>query len=200
MGGSAHQLAERGQFLGLNEFFLQGLEVVERAAGSFEKQRKLVSEQVLPPENHDAHHDHGQETHGNAEGLDRRRKRRIQFGVHGGPEQAEQSEHAQARDPDAEHRPRRLGVGQVEAESKQGNRGHPRDGNGQRDVIDAAAVVKVATDGPVGDIGTGSVERAGAEQLSVKLPPAAVSGVGEDGERDQQHEFSVRYAFLKLAL
>ena len=114
---------------------------------------------------------------------------RVQFGVHGRPEQAEQSEHAQAGDPDAEHRLRRLGVGQVEAESEQGNSCHPGDGDAQRNVIDAAAVIKLVTDGPVGDIGTGGVECAGAEQLSVKLPPAAISGVGEDGKRDQEHEF-----------
>ena len=45
------------------------------------------------------------------------------------------------------------------------------------------------TDGPVGNIGTGGVECTGAEQLSVKLPPAAISGVGEDGKRDQEDEF-----------
>ena len=143
----------------------------------------------MAPKNHHAHHHHGQKTHGYAEGLHRRRKRRVQFGLHGGPEETEQSEHAQACDPDAEHRPRRLGVGQVEAESEQGNRGHPGDGNGQRDIVEAAAVVKVVTDGPGGDIGTGSVERAGAQQLCVHLPPAAVSGVGEDGERAHEHEF-----------
>ncbi len=183
VGGSAHQLAERGQLLRLNELFLQILEVVERTAGPLEKPRQLVSEQALPPENHDAHHHHGQKTHGNAEGLDRRRKRRVQFAVQGGPEEAEQSEHAQASDPDAEQRPRRLGVGQIQAEGEQGSHRHPGYGNGERDVVDAAAVVKLVADGPVGDIGTGGIECAGAEQLSVKLPPAAVSGVGEDGKR-----------------
>ena len=114
---------------------------------------------------------------------------RVQFGVQDGPEEAEQSEHAQASDPDAEQRPRRLGVGQIEAEREQGSHRHPGYGNGERDVVDAAAVVELVTDGPVGDIGTGGIECAGAEQLSVKLPPAAVSGVGEDGKRDQEHEF-----------
>src|SRR5208283_1138280 len=71
VGGSAHQLAEGSQLLGLYKLLLQGLKVVERAAGSFEKQRKLGSEQALPPENHDAHQRNGQQTHGNAEGLDR---------------------------------------------------------------------------------------------------------------------------------
>ena len=44
-------------------------------------------------------------------------------------------------------------------------------------------------DGPVGDIGTGGIERTGAEQLPVELPPAAASGVGEDGKGDQEDEF-----------
>src|SRR5260370_8800660 len=70
-----------------------------------------------------------------------------------------------------------------------GSRRHSGEGNGQWNIVDAAAVVKFVTDGPVGDIGTGGVERTGAEQLSVKLPPAAMSGIGEDGKRAQEHEF-----------
>ncbi len=42
---------------------------------------------------------------------------------------------------------------------------------------------------PVGDIRTGGIEGARAEQLSVKFPPAAVSSVGKDGQRPQEHEF-----------
>src|SRR6202022_4936235 len=93
----------------------------------------------------------------------------------------------------------RLGVGQVKAESEQGNRCHPGDGKAQRDVIDAAAVIKLVTDGPVGNIGTGGVECTGAEQLSVKLPPAAVSGVGENGKHDQEDEFLCQIREVEIA-
>src|ERR1019366_3197317 len=101
---------------------------------------------------------------------------------------AGKSQHAEACRPDPKHRSRRLGVGEIEAAGKQGNRGHPRYGSGQRNVIDAAAVVKLATDGPVGDIGTGGVECTGAEQLSKNVSPPAHSGVGKNVKRDQEHE------------
>ena len=170
----------------MNEFFLQGLKVVERTAGPFEQERKLGSEQALPPEDHDAHHDHGEKTHGDAEGLHRRRKRRVKFGMHGGPEEAEQGEHAQARDPDAQHGPRRLGVRQVEAQGEQRNCSHPGDGNGQWDVVETAAVIEFVFDGPVCNIGTGGVERARAEQLAVQLTPSSASGMSEVSKRTEE--------------
>ena len=102
MRRTAYQLAERCQLLGLNKLFLQSFEVVEGTARSVQKLRQLVSQQALTPENHNAHHDHGGKTHPDAGSLDGIWKCGPELSLDRRPQQAEEREHAEARDPAAE--------------------------------------------------------------------------------------------------
>src|SRR5208282_4601829 len=66
---------------------------------------------------------------------------------------------------------------------------HPCDGDSEGYVIEAAAVVKLMSNRPVGYIRARGIECAGAEQQGIELPPTVARGVGEDGKSSEKHEF-----------
>ncbi len=52
--------------------------------------------------------------------------------------------------------------------------GDPGHGSGERNIVEASAVIGLMAEGPIGKIGTGGISKAGAEKIGVESLPAAL--------------------------
>src|SRR5213593_1157420 len=113
----------------------------------------------------------------------------FQLSVEREPGKTEKREHAEAGDPDAQERLRPFRFGEVKARCELSDDGKPRYGSGPWDVVDAAAIVSLVSDGIVGDIRTRSIESACRQQLRIQMTPASMCMVGQQDECDEQDQF-----------
>ena len=67
--------------------------------------------------------------------------------------------------------------------------GDPGHGNRQGNVVEASAVIDVAADGPIGDVRTGGVGEAGAEQIGVENFPATLAPQPGQHQGAQKRQF-----------
>ncbi len=169
---------------------LQDLQIVKRLLRMIQEPHQFAVEDALADKDHATHDQCGEQSQGEPHRANALRYADIGHGPYSDDGKGEGGDHASTGDPHSvgrRYRPAlRLRLGGLGPETDEGNPGH---GGGERDVVEAAAVIDVSRDGPIGHIGTGGVKQARAEQVCIKDSPGAFTASPANGHCDQEHQF-----------
>ena len=165
------------------------LQILNRLPRMVQQANQLAIEKMLAYEHDDAHHQSSSQGQPQAEPAYAHRDRGIRQSPCGEKWQGENRDHSQPRYPYA------VGGGgcfgcrvRFVAASPEPNQSDPGHRGDERNIVEAAAVIRVPGKGPVGYIGAGGIGKTGAEKVAVEGSPPAFApepGAAQRNEKSQ---------------